>query len=399
MNKEKMRYYLTIPPFPASKQTTTAGRHTIKFRNCLARHLLGLKSPGKISQIWNKYQRISIQHFPPEFRCALLNMASKKELKWRVDLDVGRAAGLTKADLCEDGKNYFAAPIQGEDAIEEELEEAKRTYAASHSHKWQRTIKNDPHHFQTLKKFKAKYNYLPINHNDGLSTSHSRGVATRAVRRSKRLVGQETKCTCLKYGYKNCDHSECKNSSTDQRECNAKNCCFGERDCGNRFTSPEQMKKQSHARYKIEVFKSHIYPRLDVGSGLRAVVDIAEHEIIGEYTGEVKKDCKKDRSNYSVEIDKGLVIDAFQKGNALRYLQHSCEANCELRVRADQDGEKRVWIRASKPIITGDWLTISYSEDKEELSNFFDQKGCVCGSIKCIYPRKRRVTKNEHKNK
>ena len=133
MGNEEMVHYVYVPPYPA-KTKTAAGRHTIKFRNCLARHLLGAKHSDGLPNQWNSQNRISIQHFPSEFRDVLRNMASEKVNKWRISLDVGKAHMLTEIDLCEDKKHYFAAPTLREEAIDEELKEAQRVHAIKTGH-------------------------------------------------------------------------------------------------------------------------------------------------------------------------------------------------------------------------------------------------------------------------
>jgi hypothetical protein len=130
MNNKAMLCYLTIPPYPAAGSTTAAGRHTIKFRNCIARHLLGRLCTDGLPNEWTTGKdEISIQHFPPTFRDALLNMPTTKVDKWRISLDVGKAAGLTDVDFCEGKTHYLAAPSLREEHMKAELEEAERVYA------------------------------------------------------------------------------------------------------------------------------------------------------------------------------------------------------------------------------------------------------------------------------
>ncbi len=128
MGNEEMLCYVNVPKYPASPNTEV-GRHTIKFRNCLARHLLGAKRSDGLPDQWNTKEQISIQHFPPEFRVALRNMTSERVNMWRISLDVGKAGNLTEIDLCEDRRHYFAAPTLRENDIIEELKEAQRVHA------------------------------------------------------------------------------------------------------------------------------------------------------------------------------------------------------------------------------------------------------------------------------
>ena len=138
----------------------------------------------------------------------------------------------------------------------------------------------------------------------------------------------------------------------------------------------------------MEEFKSDQYGDPRVGRGAKAIVPFSEHDIIGEYVGEVKK-REGDMSNYCVDIGEGYVIDSEKKGNTMRFIQHSCDPNCELIVRVHQDMRKRVWIRANKAISAGEWITFKYHPNPSVLQqSFFNNKGCVCGSKNCIKPRK-----------
>jgi hypothetical protein len=130
MGDEAMLYYLKIPPYPKGGSKTATGRHTIKFRNCLARHLLARHCTDGLPNEWNDdKERVSITHFPPSFRDALWNMPATTVEKWIISLDVGKAAGLTEVDFCEGETHYFVAPSLRTKAIEDELKEAQRVYA------------------------------------------------------------------------------------------------------------------------------------------------------------------------------------------------------------------------------------------------------------------------------
>lgn len=149
------------------------------------------------------------------------------------------------------------------------------------------------------------------------------------------------------------------------------------------------MNAQSCARFIVMEFKSDKYSDPRVGSGAKAVVSIAENEIIGEYVGEVRKNDDGLISKYCVDIGDGYVIDAEKKGNATRFFQHSCDPNCELIVRVHQDRKKRAWIRTRKPIAAGEWITFKYHSNPAVLQKFFfNNQGCVCGAESCLKPRK-----------
>jgi len=127
------------------------------------------------------------------------------------------------------------------------------------------------------------------------------------------------------------------------------------------------------------------------GRGVFAAAPIARGETIIEYRGErttwddamERPDSDPDDPSHTFlfELDDGRVIDARVKGNAARWINHSCSPNCET--YEDEDG--RVYIQARKPIEPGAELSYDYrlSVDgkltKEERARF----ACHCGSPKC----------------
>ena len=87
------------------------------------------------------------------------------------------------------------------------------------------------------------------------------------------------------------------------------------------------------------------------GKGVFAMQDIAEGETIIEYVGaiiswkEAQKrhphDPSQPNHTFYFHIDETRVIDALYGGNSSRWINHSCDPNCE----ADEDGG-RVFIKA-----------------------------------------------------
>ena len=80
--------------------------------------------------------------------------------------------------------------------------------------------------------------------------------------------------------------------------------------------------------------------RSDVhGNGVFAVQDLAEGETLIEYKGEIiswkealrrhPHDPAQPNHTFYFHIDDGRVIDGNVKGNDARWINHSCEPNCE----------------------------------------------------------------------
>lgn len=126
------------------------------------------------------------------------------------------------------------------------------------------------------------------------------------------------------------------------------------------------------------------------GRGLYATKDIEEGTDIIQYVGEkiTKKESTKralaweeearatgDGLVYIFELDDKYDIDGRLWDNPAKYMNHSCDGNCEA---INYDGE--IWITAIKDIKKGDELVYDYGYDME---HFMDHP-CRCGSDNCI---------------
>lgn len=81
------------------------------------------------------------------------------------------------------------------------------------------------------------------------------------------------------------------------------------------------------------------------------------------------------------ELDDGRVIDARFRGNAARWINHSCAPNCVT--IEDEDGH--VYIEAKRRIRPGEELTYDYrlSVDGRLTKKERAQYMCRCGAAKC----------------
>lgn len=79
-------------------------------------------------------------------------------------------------------------------------------------------------------------------------------------------------------------------------------------------------------------------------------------------------------------VDDRTVIDAAVNGNDARFLNHSCDGNCE----AITD-RKRIFLEARKHIKAGEELLYDYQYERTEEHTAEDEKfyKCRCGSPKC----------------
>jgi SET domain-containing protein len=140
------------------------------------------------------------------------------------------------------------------------------------------------------------------------------------------------------------------------------------------------------AEQPFEVRKSKI-----AGLGAFATRDIKKGERIIEYLGErvshavadARYDDHADGAHHTFlfSVNRSVVIDAYVNGNDARYINHSCDGNCESEIERG-----RVFIDAIRDIRKGEELTYDYaygrdgSETPEEEVTLY---GCRCGSKKC----------------
>jgi len=81
------------------------------------------------------------------------------------------------------------------------------------------------------------------------------------------------------------------------------------------------------------------------------------------------------------ELDDGRVIDAAVRGNAARWINHSCAPNCE----PYEDDEGRVFIAAKRTIRKGEELGYDYrlNVDGRVTREMREAYTCRCGAPRC----------------
>jgi hypothetical protein len=126
------------------------------------------------------------------------------------------------------------------------------------------------------------------------------------------------------------------------------------------------------------------------GRGIFAATRIRRGQRIIEYIGErissdeadlrYEDDTMDRHHTFLFSVDENIVIDAAQKGNSSRFINHSCAPNCEA---VNEDG--RIFIEAMRNIQPGIELTYDYSYEHEGKITEQDRKTyfCGCGSPDC----------------
>jgi SET domain-containing protein len=120
------------------------------------------------------------------------------------------------------------------------------------------------------------------------------------------------------------------------------------------------------------------------------VQDIGMGETIMEYVGEVitweqaqarhPHNPQDPNHTFYFHIDELRVIDGLIGGNSSRWINHSCDGNCEA---SEENG--RIFIRARRAIAAGDELTYDYGLiiDERYTKKLKAQYPCWCGAALC----------------
>jgi SET domain-containing protein len=126
-----------------------------------------------------------------------------------------------------------------------------------------------------------------------------------------------------------------------------------------------------------------VFARHRIGAGTRVI----------EYTGELISEAEGERRyptlaggveeaehTYLLTLDDERVIDANVGGNAARFINHSCEPNCEPIPFGD-----RMWIVAIRTIRPGEELAYDYAIELDEPHTPAQKRRfpCACGARRC----------------
>ncbi|MEX3527108.1 MAG: SET domain-containing protein-lysine N-methyltransferase [Burkholderia sp.] len=126
------------------------------------------------------------------------------------------------------------------------------------------------------------------------------------------------------------------------------------------------------------------------GKGVFAVAPISAGERVVEYKGERiswkealrrhPHDPNEPNHTFYFALDEGGVIDGKVDGNSARWINHSCEPNCEAEETAG-----RVHIHALRDIAAGEELVYDYGLviDAKLTKELKREYACHCGTASC----------------
>ena len=155
--------------------------------------------------------------------------------------------------------------------------------------------------------------------------------------------------------------------------------------------------------YPFEIRRSAIQ-----GRGAFATRRIRKGERIIEYSGERISNAEADKRyddermrrhhTYLFTLTQRTVVDGGVGGNESRFINHSCDPNCEAVI---EDG--RIWIDARRAIRKGEELAYDYKYERMGGDDEADEKKypCHCGARQCrgtiLLPRRRKGRRRKGK--
>ena len=136
------------------------------------------------------------------------------------------------------------------------------------------------------------------------------------------------------------------------------------------------MRNRCQHDHPLVIFKqSNIH-----GTGGFARVDIRRRKRIIEYIGprlskaEAQAELEK-QNTYIFTLDNAYDVDGSVGWNAARFINHSCDPNCEVEIVGD-----RIWVYALRKLKAGEELTYNYSHGIED----YEARPCRCGAFNCV---------------
>ncbi|KAM4014454.1 LOW QUALITY PROTEIN: histone-lysine N-methyltransferase ASH1L [Anomaloglossus baeobatrachus] len=160
-------------------------------------------------------------------------------------------------------------------------------------------------------------------------------------------------------------------------ECSPNTCPCGEQCSNQRIQRHEWV--QCLERFRAE----------GKGWGIRTKEALKASQFIIEYLGEVVSEQEfRNRTieqyhnhsdHYCLGLDSGMVIDSYRMGNEARFINHSCDPNCEMQ-KWSVNGVYRIGLYALKDMAAGTELTYDYNFHS---FNTEKQQLCKCGFEQC----------------
>jgi hypothetical protein len=112
------------------------------------------------------------------------------------------------------------------------------------------------------------------------------------------------------------------------------------------------------------------FARVNIAAGTRVI------EYVGERISKEESNRRCEAGNaFIFTLDDETDLDGSVAWNPARWLNHSCDANCDA-----EWIEGRIWIVANRDVRAGEELTFNYNYDLEE----YREHPCRCGAANCL---------------
>jgi len=140
---------------------------------------------------------------------------------------------------------------------------------------------------------------------------------------------------------------------------------------------------EANPLYVVKRSKIHgrgVYAARRIRSGTRIIEYVGDRISHDEADSRYEMKADDDGHTFLFVVDDDLCIDAGVGGNAARFINHKCDANCETIIEG-----RRVFIEAIRTIQPGEELGYDYqltwesTDDPEELKLY----ACRCGAPQC----------------
>lgn len=131
---------------------------------------------------------------------------------------------------------------------------------------------------------------------------------------------------------------------------------------------------------RSKIHGSGVYAARPIKKGMRVLEYLGERVSHAEADRRYEKKGEDDGHTFLFIVDNRTVIDAGVGGNEARFINHSCNPNCETVTE-----NRRIFIDAVRDIKTGEELGYDYqltwesTDDPEELALYT----CRCGARRC----------------
>lgn len=129
--------------------------------------------------------------------------------------------------------------------------------------------------------------------------------------------------------------------------------------------------------YKVRQSRIHgrgVFAARKIRKGTRVIEYLGERVSHAEADRRYEDKARDDNHTFLFVVDRRTVIDAGVDGNEARWINHSCDPNCESQITRG-----RVWIVSLRKIKAGEELTYDYYYDYDH----YHEHPCRCGAEDC----------------